>query len=174
MSRIALAPPRMLSDCTGGFTWNGRTASTSCTVVASRVRFFSSYRATRRETSREPDANAVTRSSHDGCRHVTPGIGSEPSSRNGRVSTSAQLTTRESVTTNGSMEKPRLDTSSAPSADRRPLSAPASMPTTVHAVCSPDMPRGYVPRGASRARASNAAFGEVPNHASLISSSVTP
>ena len=48
------------------------------------------------------------------------------------------------------------------------------MPTTVHAGCSPEKPRGYVPRGASRASAWKNALGEAPNARSLISSSARP
>src|SRR5262245_66690341 len=103
---MGLTPPTMLRNCDGGLTWKGRTARTSWSDKGWVVRLRTVYRATSRESPRDPDANADTRSSHGFRRHVTAGIGRAASSRDWRVSTSAQPATRESATTGRLRENP--------------------------------------------------------------------
>src|SRR5262245_22409188 len=82
---------------------------------------------------------------------VTDGMGRELSSNEGSELTWAQVTRRSWRNKNGSIEKRSFPVSSAPSSPKRQSHPSPSRPATVQKDGSPRIPRGYVPRGRSRA-----------------------
>src|SRR5213082_228423 len=115
--------------------------------------FATRYRAHSTDAPAGPSAKVVTVKRVSLASHVTDGIGSLPSSSDGVVRASAQVTYRPSTDSDGSSEKADLSTSSMPCSFSNASRSSPFTPTIVQYDCTPSRYFGNSPCGASCATA---------------------